>query len=161
MKTLNAKEIFAQLPPNRCGEADRKYMQEVLDDGFSNKESANMLGRFESAFAEKFGAKYAISMNSGSGTMVASLMAAGVGPGDEVLVPSLTMAATAFSVIHTGAVPVFVDSDPKTYCMDPEDARRKTTEFTKAIMPVSIYGLSPDFDALMALSKEYNLTVGN
>ena len=159
MKSLNPKEIFTQLPPNRCGEPDKKYMQEVLYDGFGNKESANMLARFESAFAEKFGAKYAISMNSGSGTLVASLMGTGIGPGDEVLVPSLTMAATAFSVIHTGAVPVFVDSDPKTYCMDPEDARRKTTEFTKAIMPVSIYGLSPDFDPIMALAKAHNLAV--
>ncbi|WKN44207.1 DegT/DnrJ/EryC1/StrS family aminotransferase [Tunicatimonas pelagia] len=156
---INAPELFAVLPPNRCGSADRAYMDEVLDDGFGNKESANMLARFEQAFAEKFGAQYAISMNSGSGTLVAALMAAGVGPGDEVLVPSLTMAATAFSVIHTGAVPVFVDSDPRTYCLDPTDAWRKTTEFTKAIMPVSIYGLSPDFDPIMDLAQERSLAV--
>ena len=156
---LNAPEIFIQLPPNRSGAAERAYLDEVLEDGFGNKESAHMLGRFEQAFAEKFGACYAISMNSGSGTLVAGLMAAGVGPGDEVLVPALTMAATAFSVIHVGAVPVFVDSDPRTYNLDPEDARRKTTEFTRAIMPVSIYGLSPDFDPIMALAKEHDLAV--
>ncbi len=154
-----ARAIFNQLPKNRVGEADRAYMEEVLTDGFGNKESAHMLARFESAFAEKFESKYAISMNSGSGTMVACLLAAGVGPGDEVLVPALTMAATAFVVVQVGAVPVFVDSDPRTYCMDPADAQRKVTEFTKAIIPVSIYGLSPDFDALLALARQHSLTV--
>ncbi len=153
------KEIFSSLPSNRCGESDRAYMQEVLDDGFGNKESANMIARFEEAFAKKFDSKYSISMNSGSGTMVAGLLGGGIGPGDEVLVPSLTMAATAFVVIQVGAVPVFVDSDPRTYCMDPEDAARKITEFTKAMIPVSIYGLSPDYEELLKLSAKHDLLV--
>ena len=158
-RTFDPKAIFTKLPPNRCGQRDRAYLDEVLDDGFGNKESARMLARFEEAFAQKFESRYAISMNSGSGTMVACLLAAGVGPGDEVLVPSLTMAATAFVVIQVGAVPVFVDSNPRTYCLDPEDARRKVTEFTRAIIPVSIYGLPPDFDPILQLAKEFGLTV--
>lgn len=153
------KEIFDQLPANRCGEVDRRYMNEVLDFGFGNRESANMIKRFEEAFAAKFGAKYAITCNSGSGTMLACLLAAGVGPGDEVIVPSITMAATAFVVIQCGAVPVFVDIDPDTFCMDPKDVERKITEYTRAIIPVSLLGIAPDFDDLLALAKRHRLTV--
>lgn len=157
---LDAKEIFSHLPPNRVGEADRRYMKEVLDAGFSNtKDPANIMQRFETAFAEKFGVGYAISMNSGSGTMLAALIAAGVGPGDEVIIPTLTAAPTAFVVVECGAVPVFADSDARTFCMDPKDVERKITEFTRAVIPVSIYGLSPDYDAILALAKKHRLTV--
>ena len=156
---LDPEEIFSHLPANRCGEADRRYMNEVLDDGFGNRESARMLERFETAFAEKFGVEFAISHNSGSGTLLSCLLAAGVGPGDEVIVPSLTMAATAFVVIQCGAVPVFADSDPDTYNIDPADVERKITQWTKAIIPVSIFGLPPDFDALLDLAARYDLKV--
>jgi perosamine synthetase len=156
---MDPKDIFSHLPANRCGPADRRYMNEVLDDGFGNRESAHMLKRFEEAFAAKFGVHYAISHNSGSGTLLACLMAAGVGPGDEIIVPTCTMAATAFVVLQCGAVPVFVDSDPKTFCLDPQDVERKITEFTRAIIPVSIFGMAPDFDQIMALAKQHHLTV--
>ena len=152
--------IFSHLPANRCGEADRRYMNEVLDAGFSNKhESAGMLGRFEEAFARRFGVRYAISHNSGSGTMLSCLLAAGVGPGDEVIVPTCTMASTAFVVVQCGAVPVFADSDPDTFNIDPADVERKVTEHTKAIIPVSVFGLAPDFDAIMRLAQQHGLTV--
>ena len=65
-ENLDGKEIFRRLPPRRCGEADRRYVNEVLDDGFGNRESADMLKRFELAFAGKFGVRFAISHNSGS-----------------------------------------------------------------------------------------------
>src|SRR5579863_4781886 len=157
---LNPAEIFRHLPPNRCGITDRQYMNEVLDDGFSNiKDPANMVARFETAFAKKFGVEFAISHNSGSGTMLSCLLAAGIGPGDEVIVPTLTAAPTAFVVIECGAVPVFADSDANTFCIDPEDIERKVTEHTRAIIPVSIYGLSPDYDRIMAIASRHHLTV--
>lgn len=156
---MDPKEIFDHLPANRCGQADRRYVNEVLDDGFGNRESADMLGRFEKAFARKFGIGYAISHNSGSGTMLSCLLAAGVGPGDEVIVPTTTMAATAFVVIQAGAVPVFADCDPDTFTIDPVDVERKLTPYTKAIIPVSVFGMAPDFDALSALADKHNLTV--
>jgi len=157
---MTPSEIFSHLPPNRVGASDRRYMNEVLDAGFSNtKDPGNIVARFETAFAEKFGMRYAIVMNSGSGTMLAALIAAGVGPGDEVIVPSLTAAATAFVVIECGAVPVFVDSHPDTFCLDPVDVERKLTPYTKAIIPVSIFGLSPDYDPIMRLARERHLTV--
>ena len=86
---LDAQTLFARLPPNRAGEADRRYLDEVLEDGLGNHESADMLSRFERAFAEKFDMPFAISHNSGSGTMLSCLLAACVGPGDEVIVPTL------------------------------------------------------------------------
>jgi perosamine synthetase len=156
---LDRDEIFSHLPPNRCGEADRRYMAEVLDDGFGNRESAHMVGRFESAFAEKFGARFAISHNSGTGTMLSCLLAAGVGPGDEVIVPSATMGSTAIVVVEAGAVPVFADCDPRTFNIDPADIERKITEHTRAIIPVSLFGLPPDFDAILPLARRHGLTV--
>lgn len=156
---LDRDEIFAHLPPNRCGEADRRYMAEVLNDGFGNRESARMVGRFESAFAEKFGARFAISHNSGTGTMLSCLLAAGVGPGDEVIVPSATMASTAMVVVEAGAVPVFADCDPRTFNIDPHDVERKLSEHTRAIIPVSLFGLPADFDALAALAARHGLTL--
>ncbi len=157
---VSVEEIFSHLPANRCGEQDRKYMNEVLDEGFSNKkESADMIKRFETAFAVKFGVEFAIAHNSGSGTMLSCLLAAGVGPGDEVIVPTCTMAATAFVVIQCGAVPVFADSDPRTYNLDPRDLERKITEHTKAVIPVSIFGLPPDLGAIMDLAGRHDLTV--
>ncbi len=156
---LDPEEIFSHLPPSRCGEADRRYINEVLDDGFGNRESADMLKRFELAFAQKFGVDFAISHNSGSGTMLSCLLAAGVGPGDEVILPTLTMAATGFVVIQCGAVPVFADSDPNTFNIDIEDTERRISEHTKAIIPVSIFGLPPDFAAILALADRHDLTV--
>ncbi len=156
---LRADEIFSHLPPTRCGEADRRYMDEVLGAGFGNFEAANMLRRFEEAFAAKFGTRFAISHNSGSGTMLACLLAAGVGPGDEVIVPACTMAATAFTVVQCGAVPVFADSDPRTFTLDPADVERKVSEFTRAIIPVCVFGLPVDFDAIMDIARRFGLTV--
>ena len=159
MHNLDPQQIFSNLPPTRVGETDRRYMDEVLDAGFGNWESADMLRRFEMAFARRFGVDYAISHNSGSGTMLSCLLAAGVGPGDEVIVPSCTMAATAFVVLQCGAVPVFADSDPDTFTLSPSDVARKITEYTRAIIPVTIFGLAVDFDPIMALAREHNLTV--
>jgi perosamine synthetase len=157
---LNAEEIFSHLPPKRCGERDRQYMKEVLDAGFSNSvESADMVRRFEAAFAEKFGVNYAVSHNSGTGTMQSCLLAAGVGPGDEVIVPACTMGSTAYVVVECGAVPVFADSDPRTFNMSPADVERKVTEFTKAIIPVCLFGLSADFEALNRIAAQHHLTV--
>ncbi len=159
MSNLDPQEVFSHLPLNRVGETDRRYVDEVLAAGFGNWESANMLGRFELAFARRFGVGYALSHNSGSGTMVSSLLAAGVGPGDEVIVPTCTMASTAFVAIQCGAVPVFADSDPDTFTISPADVERKITEHTKAIIPVTLFGLAVDFDPLMALAAKHKLTV--
>ncbi|MGE0375818.1 MAG: DegT/DnrJ/EryC1/StrS family aminotransferase [Planctomycetaceae bacterium] len=154
------EEIFAQLPAGRVGEADRQYLEEVLAAGFRNTiDPAGIFSRMESAFAQRFGVRYAILHNSGTGTMQSCLLAAGVGPGDEVIVPPLTAVSTAIVVVQCGAVPVFADIDPDTFNIDPADVARKITPYTRAIIPVSLYGLSPDYDPIMHLAAEHGLTV--
>jgi len=156
---LDPQDIFPHLPANRTGEADRRYMAQVLDDGFGNRESAHMVGRFETAFAEKFGVRFAISHNSGTGTMLSCLLAAGVGPGDEVIVPSATMASTAMVVVQAGAVPVFADCDPRTFNINPAAIESKITEHTRAVIPVSLFGLPADFEAILGLAQRHGLSV--
>src|SRR5262245_42321472 len=103
-------EIFSHLTPTRVGKADRSYLEEVLNAGFHNTtDPAKIFSRLETAFAERFGVRYAILHNSGTGTMQSCLLANGIGPGDEVIVPTLTAIATAFVVLQCGAVPVFAD----------------------------------------------------
>ncbi len=136
-----------------------QYVCEVLRSEFFGSRSAGMMGRLEQAFAARFGVRYAISFVNGTATLHAALAAAGVGPGDEVIVPPLTMASTAFSVLHAGAVPVFADIDPHTWTIDPRSIAERITERTKAIIPVSIYGLSPDMDPIMELAAEHDLFV--
>ena len=89
--------------------------------------------------------------------MHAALLAAGVGVGDEVIVPAFTVYMTASVALYVNAVPIVCDVDPETWTLDPEDVARKITPRTKAIIPVSICGLAPDYDALMAISREHDL----
>jgi len=143
----------------RFGDKELEYVREVLDSGFGSSTSGNMNQRLERAFAEKFGVRYAITHNSGTSTMHSCLAAAGVGPGDEVIVPALTVISTASVVLHQNAVPVFADIDPATFNIDAADVARKITPRTRAIIPVSLCGLPADTPALMKLAEKHNLYV--
>ena len=143
----------------RISEKERIYVQEVLDTQFRKYAEGRMTERLENKFAELFGVKYAISHVNGTVTMHSALAATGVGPGDEVIVPALTMASTALVALYVNAKPVFADIDPDTFTIDPADIQKKVTSRTKAIIPVALYGLSPDMDAIMKIANEYNLTV--
>jgi perosamine synthetase len=118
-----------------------------------------MTKRLEEAFAEKMGAKYAISFTNGTATMHAILSAAGIGKGDEIIVPPLTMASTAFCALHAGATPIFADIDPETWVLDPTSVAAHITPRTKAIIPVSLYGITADMGPLMNLAKKHDLFV--
>jgi len=143
----------------RISEKERTYISEVLNSQFRASAGSMMTKRLEEKFAELFGVKYAISHVNGTSTLHSALVAAGVGPGDEVIVPPLTMASTSFAVLHANAVPVFADIDPNTFNIDPSDILRRLTTRTKAIIPVALYGLSPDIDAIMEIAKRHNFTV--
>jgi len=143
----------------RITEKERAYIMEVLNSQFRTSYNGKMTKRFEEKFAETFGVKYAISHCNGTATLHTALVAADIKPGDEVIVPPLTMASTSFAVLHAGAVPVFADIDADTFNIDPQDVRRKITARTRAIIPVALYGLSPDMDAIMNIAAEHNLTV--
>jgi perosamine synthetase len=114
---------------------------------------------FEQAFAERVGAADAIATTSCTTALHLALHGAGVGPGDEVIVPSLSFIATANAVLHCGATPVFADIDPLTYNLDPAAAERAITPHTKAIMPVHQVGLPADMDAFLALAERYDLAL--
>jgi perosamine synthetase len=136
-----------------------EYVKQVLDFGFHNAHSAGMTGRLERQWAERFGHRFGIAHCNGTATMQSALLAAGVGVGDEVIVPAFTVFSTPAVVLQCNAVPIVVDVDPETWTMSVEAVRRHITPRTRAIIPVSICGLPADLDPLMALAKEHGLIV--
>ena len=143
----------------RVSELERAYINEVLDGGFQSAHNYEMVTRLEKAFAEKFQCKYAVAMTNGTATLHAALEAVGVGEGDEVIVPALTMSSTNICVLQANAIPVFADVDPQTFTLSVESVKEKITERTKAVIPVSLYGLSADIDPIMTLAEKHGLTV--
>jgi perosamine synthetase len=143
----------------RISDRERRYVTEVLESQFRSSGGGVMTKRLEQEFARRFGTGYAISFINGTATMHAALAAAGVGPGDEVIVPPLTMASTSFAVLHCGATPVFADIDPETWTIDPGSVEALISPRTKAVLPVALYGLLPDLDPIMELAGEHGLFV--
>jgi len=143
----------------RFGDEELGFIKEVLDSGFGAATSGSMNQRLERAFAQRFGVRYAITHSNGTATMHSCLAAVGVGPGDEVIIPALTVISNAFVVLHQNAVPVFADIDPHTFNIDPDDVARRITPRTKAIIPVGLYGLPADLDPIMELAEKHNLYV--
>ena len=114
---------------------------------------------FERQVAVGVGATHAIGVSSGTDALLLSLMALGIGPGDEVLCPSFTFFATAGSVSRTGAIPVFIDSLDDDFNLDLENAARRVTDKTKAIIPVHLFGQAADMDAVQRLASAHDLMV--
>lgn len=115
--------------------------------------------QFEKEFAEYVGAKHAVAMNSATAALHISLIAAGIGPGDEVITTPMTFAASANTIIHAGATPVFVDIDPMTGCIDPKEIIKKITQKTKAIVPVHYAGQACDLKAIYEIADQHGLFV--
>ena len=136
-----------------------EYVKSVLDFGFHNAHSVGMTGRLERQFAQRFGHTFGIAHCNGTATMQSALLAAGVGAGDEVIVPAFTVFSTPAVVLQCNAVPIVVDVDPDTWTMSVDEVRRHITPRTRAIIPVSICGLPPDLDPIMQLAKEHSLVV--
>jgi len=115
------------------------------------------VAEFEASFAEWLGAKNAIAVNSGTSALHIGNLALGLGPGDEVIVPAFTFAASANSIALTGATPVFCDVDPHYFTLDPTQVEKLITPKTKAIMTVHLYGQMSDMAALKAISDKHSL----
>ena len=145
----------------RFGDREMQHIRSVLDSGFASGTTGNFNNLFEAKVAEKERAQYAIAMNSGTSTLHAALYAGGVGYGDEVITAPLTVISNLDVIVSLNAIPVFADIDRETYNIDPEDVARKITPRTKAIMPISLYGLCCDLDPLMKLAEEHDLIVVN
>lgn len=135
-----------------------KYIQEAVETGWISS-AGKYVKLFEEKFAEYCGAKYAVGVCNGTVALHLALVAIGIKKGDEVIIPNFTMIASAFAVCYTGAMPVFVDADPYTWNIDITKIEEKITSKTKAIMPVSIFGLPCDMAKIYELADKYNLKI--
>lgn len=135
---------------------EKKYVNECLDSTWISSK-----GRFIAEFEQKFAAytniRHATTVCNGTVALHLALVALGIGPGDEVIVPTLTYISSVNAITYTGATPVFVDSLESTWQIDPEDVRRKLTDRTRAIMVVHLYGHPCDMDPLVAIAREHGL----
>jgi perosamine synthetase len=122
-----------------------------------NRRWSGYITRFEREFAEYIGAEYAIATSSCTGALHLAMVALGLGPGDEAIVPEQTWVATAKAVSYTGATPVFADVEPVSWCLDAASVESAITERTKAIVPVHLYGHPADMDALRAVAGRHGL----
>src|SRR5580692_39016 len=119
----------------------------------------NEVAAFEEELAAFAGAKYAAGVNTGTSALHLALLAAGIGPGDEVITVSHTFMATVSAIRYAGAKPVLVDVDPASYTMDPRLAEAAVTKHTKAILPVHLYGQPADMDPILEIGKKHSLVV--
>lgn len=136
-----------------------RYLREVLDSDFKYPASENMVRRFEDKFKQVFGVSYVISTTSGTAALHQALLACGVAPGDEVIVPPLTPLMCTLAVIYCRAQPVFADVKRDTFLLDPEDVRKKITSKTKVIMPVHLCGHICDMDEITKIAREKKILV--
>ncbi len=141
----------------KYGGNELNYLKKVLNE--ESGPNGTWVTSLEKLFAEKFKGKYAIAMNSGTSTIHAALTAVGVGYGDEVISPALTVVMDTTTTLHTNAKPVYVDVDEETFNIDPKKIEEKITPRTKAIIAVSLYGLPFNIDKIDEISKKYNLPV--
>ena len=137
---------------------EKKYLNECIDTGWISSEGP-FIARFEQEFAKRVGRKHGIAVSNGSVAIDAALEALKIGQGDEVILPSFTIISCAAPIVRAGAIPVVVDSDPKTWNMDVTLLEKKITPKTKAIMVVHIYGLPVDMDPVLALAKKHGIPV--
>ena len=142
---------------NRITNLEKKYVLEALDNEFCTSKNGLFTNKMEAKFTEIFEHEYSISHVNGTATMHTALHALGLGKGDEVIVPPLTMASTSLCVLQNGSVPVFADVDINTYNIDPKSIRDKITSKTKAIITVALFGLSPEYDEILQICKEHNI----
>jgi dTDP-4-amino-4,6-dideoxygalactose transaminase len=136
-----------------------KSVEETLRSGKVNYWTGKKGMEFEKRFAEWQGSKYAISVATGTAALHVGLSVLGIGPGDEVIVPSYTFIASSFSIVQSGAIPRFADVNLEDHCISIESAEKSVNERTKAIMPVHLYGNVCDMDKIRAFAKKHKLFV--
>lgn len=137
---------------------EEKYLVECVRTGWISSEGP-FVGRFEEQFAARVGRKHGVAVSNGSAALDAAVVALGIGPGDEVILPTSTIISCAAAIVRAGATPVLVDCDPRTWNMDPDLVEARITPRTRAIMVVHIFGLPVDMDPLLALSRKHGLKV--
>jgi dTDP-4-amino-4,6-dideoxygalactose transaminase len=155
-----SKAVRDKLPPwPSFNEAAIRSVEEVLRSGKVNYWTGRKGMEFEKQFAAWQGSGYAISVATGTAALHVALTVLGIGPGDEVIVPSYTFIATSFSVVQAGAIPRFADVNLNDHCISLESAEKLVNERTKAIIPVHLYGNVCDMDAVRAFARKHRLFV--
>jgi perosamine synthetase len=155
--TVDGSELILTAGPSMSAR-EVSYAFDAARHGW-NHQWSKYIKKFESSFAEYTGVKYALSTSSCTGALHLALLALGIGPGDEVIVPDTTWVATANAVVYVGATPIFADIEPGSWCMDPESLSSLITERTKAVIPVHLYGHPARMDQIMAIAQQHNLYV--
>jgi perosamine synthetase len=158
--------LFARYTP--LGQEETNAVARVMESGrlsgFYGSYDIGYFGgpeiqAFEQEWAEYFGVRHAVSVNSATSGLLAAVGAAGIGPGDEVIVTPLSMSATATVIVFYGAVPVFADVEPEYFCLDPASVERCITPRTKAVMVTNLFGQPYDVDAIGRIADRHGLTV--
>lgn len=157
MASPEADKFMIPISKPQFGDEELALLREVLESGIVAQGSK--VAQFEKEFAELSHTKHAVAVSSGTTALQAALLAHGIGPGDEVITSPFTFIASANSILYTGAKPRFVDILPDTFNIDPSLIEAAITPHTKAIMPVHLYGLMADMDAIMDIARRHNLVV--
>ena len=135
---------------------EKLYVNECLDTTWISSKG-RFINEFESKFSDFVGVKYAASVSNGTVALHLAMIALGIGPGDEVIVPSLTYISSVNAIVYVGATPVFIDSLPDTWQMDPDDLKRKISVRTKAVMAVHLYGHPCEIELINEICKSNGL----
>jgi perosamine synthetase len=158
---MNPTELIADpIPVNTplLDGREREYLLQCIETGWISSEGP-FIAQFEESFAKRVGRKHGVAVANGSMALDAAVAALGIGPGDEVILPTFTIISCAAAIIRAGARPVFVDSDPATWNVDVSQIEARITPRTRAIMVVHIYGLPSDMDAITRIAQRHRLAV--
>lgn len=140
------------------GEKELEYVSECVRTGWVSS-SGRFIGEFEERWAAYCGRRYGVAVSNGTAALQVAVRSLGLAPGDEIIIPSFTIVSCALAVLASGCVPVLVDSDPGTWCMDVSRIEERITPRTRAIMPVHIYGHPVDMDPVLSLAERHGLAV--
>ena len=140
-------------------EEEQKEVIKVMESQMLTLLHGEAVKSFEKDYAKYIGVKHAIGINTGTAALHIAIAALNIGPGDEVIVPPFTFIATASSILHNNAIPIFADIDNKTYTLDPKSVKEKISDKTKALIPVHLAGIVADMGVLKDLANDYNLYI--
>jgi len=137
---------------------EKKYLMECIESGWVSSDGP-FVKRFEEMFAKYLGVKHAIAICNGTAALEVAMSAINIQPGDEVIIPTFTIISCALAVVRRGGIPVLVDVEPDTWCMDINQVKDRLTRKTKAIMPVHMYGHPVDMDPIIELAQKHGLYI--
>jgi len=140
-------------------EEEQQEVLKVMKSQMLTLLHGEFVSKFEKEFAQYIGVKHAIAVNTGTAALHMAIAALNIGPGDEVIVPPFTFIASASSILHNNAIPIFADIDDKSYTLDPNSVRDKITEKTKAIIPVHLAGICADMSELMDIGSDNGISI--